>query len=119
MYANFLTVPSSAHYCCLDSNHIKPNHVNTIQMTNAATFSTATQQLLTVSPCSLRWKHIHMTHYAHFCTTLHGPTIVAPRPIMSTTSDTPHTPTVNVFNLKKNRGCRAKLNAFNLKKSER
>ena len=61
-----------------------------------------------------------MTHYARFYTTLHGPTVVAPRPIMSTTLDTPHTPTVNVFNLKKNKGgCRAKLNAFNLKKSER
>ena len=120
MYANFLTVPSSARYYCLDSNHIKPNHVNTVQMTYAANFSTTMRQLLTVSPCPLRQKHIHMTYYARFCSTLHGPTVVAPRPIMSTISDTPHTLTLNVFNLKKNKGgCRAKLNAFNLKKSER
>ena len=120
MYANFLTVPLSVSYYYLDSNHIKLNHVNTVQMTNAANFSTTTRQLLTVSPCSLRQKHIHMTHYARFCTTLHGPTAVAPRPIMSTTLGTPHTPTINAFNLKKNKGgCRAKLNAFNLKKSER
>ena len=29
MYANFLTVPSSARYCCPNSSHIKPNHVKT------------------------------------------------------------------------------------------
>ena len=63
---------------------------------------------------------MHVTHYARFYTTPHGPITVAPRSVMSTTSDTPHMPTVNVFNLKKNKGgCRAKLNVFNLKKNKR
>ena len=93
MYANFLTATSSACYYCLDSSYIKLNHVNTVQMTNAANFSAATRQLVIVSPCLLRQKHIHVINYACFCTTLHGPIAVAPRPVMSTTADTPHTPT--------------------------
>ena len=65
MYANFLTIPSSACYYCPDSNLIKPNHVNTIQMTNTANFSTVTRQLLTISPCSLRQKHIQVLDALH------------------------------------------------------
>ena len=93
MYANFLIIPLSTRYYCPDSSHIKLNHMNTVQMTNTANFSTAMRHLLTVSPCSLRQKYIHVIHYARFCTTLHGLIAVAPRPVMSTTSDTPHTPT--------------------------